>query len=449
MKILFVVHGMPPRYSAGTEVYTDALGRALSRNNDIVFFYRGNDLAIKEYCVITARADDMSFFCINNTLSRYSSFEDSYKNTEIDEAFSAVLEQVKPDLVHIQHLLYLSAGIIDKIRSCRIPVLMTLSDYWLICPQGQLFSGNASCRLQEGGVACCRCITYQLGIRRGLTRKYLFFKQRLPPLFLSICEKIYLGVVRFLCSGNQAYRLIQARDEFLKRACCQVDLFIAPSEYIRQVYINRGIPAGKIRHCSYGFNKTELTDVRRSRSSLVRFGYVGNLMHAKGVHILIDAFASVGVEKAELKIYGQVFSYKGALSHYDRMIRDMAGNRRNVQFMGGFAHDKVRIVYEGIDVLIVPSLWQENSPLVIQEAFLAKTPVIASRIGGIPELVTDGVNGLLFEPGNVEELRAAIERVIEDPSILDAWRANIPAVKSIEENAKELETIYAQLVSKP
>ncbi len=104
-----------------------------------------------------------------------------------------------------------------------------------------------------------------------------------------------------------------------------------------------------------------------------------------------------------------------------------------------------------IDVLLVPSIWLENAPLVIQEAFLSKTPVIASRIGGIPELVTDGINGLLLNPGDIKDLKEKIEYIIRNPEVIKKFKESIPEVKSIEENAKEMEEIYIRLIanSKP
>lgn len=78
---------------------------------------------------------------------------------------------------------------------------------------------------------------------------------------------------------------------------------------------------------------------------------------------------------------------------------------------------------------------------------MAKTPVIASRAGGIPELVKDGVNGLLFEPGDVQDLKKKIEYVIDNPALLDKLRQDMPVVKGIEENAGEMEEIYSGLIT--
>lgn len=110
--------------------------------------------------------------------------------------------------------------------------------------------------------------------------------------------------------------------------------------------------------------------------------------------------------------------------------------------MGEFNHQEVANIFKEIDVLVAPSIWQENSPLVIQEAFLSKTPVIASRIGGIPELIKDKENGLLFEPGNPDDLYDKMNILINDPHLIKRLKDGIIPPKSIQENALEIEELY-------
>ena len=113
--------------------------------------------------------------------------------------------------------------------------------------------------------------------------------------------------------------------------------------------------------------------------------------------------------------------------------------------MGEFEHDNIGRVLEEISVLVVPSIWSENSPLVILEAFLSKTPVIASRIGGIPEMVRDGVNGLLCKPKDVDDLREKVTSLISNPLLLDRLTAGILSVKPMEDHAKEIQDTYIRL----
>jgi len=96
-------------------------------------------------------------------------------------------------------------------------------------------------------------------------------------------------------------------------------------------------------------------------------------------------------------------------------------------------------------VLVVPSLWLENSPLVIHEAFLAGVPVVGARTGGINGLVSDGTNGLLYEPTSAAELGAALQRLIDQPELLAAFSRQLPDVKSIAEDARGWNALYTEV----
>ena len=109
---------------------------------------------------------------------------------------------------------------------------------------------------------------------------------------------------------------------------------------------------------------------------------------------------------------------------------------------GAIPHDQIAQALASIDVLVVPSIWPENAPLVIQEAFLAGVPVVASRIGGIPEMVTDGRNGLLFQAGDAEDLARTLARLLHEPGLLESLRAGIPPVRSIEEDVRFARSLY-------
>src|SRR5262249_12682423 len=131
----------------------------------------------------------------------------------------------------------------------------------------------------------------------------------------------------------------------------------------------------------------------------------------------------------------------------------VAGLRRQaaglpVQFMGGFERDAMRQVYDQLDALVVPSLWLENSPLVIHEAFMAGVPVIAARTGGIAELVTPVQNGLLYDPTSAGELAAALQSLIDGPERLEGFARQLPAVKSMAEDAREWEALYEEVLER-
>ena len=174
----------------------------------------------------------------------------------------------------------------------------------------------------------------------------------------------------------------------------------------------------------------------------LRIGFVGTLAWHKGAHVLVDAVRTLPASSYELRIFGDPAVAAGYAADLRRRADGLP-----VRFMGPFDRAGTAAVYGEVDVLVVPSLWPENSPLVIREAFMAGVPVVAARIGGISELVTDGVNGLLFNPRRTEELSSALRTLVVDRSRLEAFARAIPAVKSMKEHAAEWEGIYAEVLS--
>jgi glycosyltransferase involved in cell wall biosynthesis len=448
MRILYVSHGYPPASLAGVEIYTASLARSLSGRNSVCVFCRHEDCDAAEY-ITTARKDGQVDICsINNNFRQWVSFAGTYQDVRIADIFGRVLDRYKPDIVHIQSLLYLSAGIVAQVKKRNIPIVYTLNDYWLMCPQGQLFTENSRVCAGDLSADCRLCILYQLGIKKHVSAIYSFCRSWLPErVFLGIKDAYLQVAKKTFLSRKKTNLLLANRRAYMKDVCSAIDLFVAPSEHIAAGFIKYGIPQQKIVHMPYGFDTAKLSSVVKTSSGVVRFGFIGNFMPAKGLHVLIESFKGIPREKADLKIYGTSYSYKSALGGYVHKVASMA-RQGNIEFMGPFDNDRIRDVFENIDVLVVPSIWQENSPLVIREAFLTQTLVVASRIGGIPELITDGVNGFLFEAGNVADLRRVLTDIIDDPCLLRQARQGMPKVKGIDQSAAEFEILYAQLIER-
>jgi glycosyltransferase involved in cell wall biosynthesis len=159
--------------------------------------------------------------------------------------------------------------------------------------------------------------------------------------------------------------------------------------------------------------------------------------------VLIEAVKDLPPDAYELKIFGD---QKVFWNYSTELQRQAAG--LPVRFMGGFESAEAASVYAQLDVLVVPSLWPENSPLVIHEAYMVGVPVVGSRQGGIPDLVTDGVNGLTYDAFSRKALGQALRRLIDEPSLLQAFAARLPHVKTIEEDAREWNEVYITVIEK-
>jgi glycosyltransferase involved in cell wall biosynthesis len=163
--------------------------------------------------------------------------------------------------------------------------------------------------------------------------------------------------------------------------------------------------------------------------------------------VLVKAFRrlSCTADDAKLIIYGDPAK---AWPPFLRELKSAIGDDRRIVLGGSFPNQEAQRYYAGLDALVIPSIWYENSPNVILEAFASGTPVMASNLGGMAELVQHGVNGCLFEPNDVESLQSALQTIIADPQPLIDWRRQIPRVKTVDEEMRELETVYAIVLNK-
>jgi len=402
LKILVVIHGFPPYYMAGSEVYAYNKCIELSKKHEITVFTRIENEFQKSYSFSESIEDRIRIIRVNKP-SRDYTFRSKYQDFKIAQIFRGYIDKFQPDIVHINHLSHLTTLIIDVINEYQIPIVFTLHDYWMMCIRGQLIKDDYSLCTGPNSEKCIKCN------------------------------------MKYFTSEAHANKEIRHWLHMLSNVNQKVDLFIAPSRFLRKIYINFGIPEHKIIYMDYGFDKDLINGVQKTQSRKVRFGYLGRIIPVKGVSLLIDAFNEMDHSEAELNIYGRLPSSSIYLK--ERHINSA------IHFKGGYNYKDIGKVLSNIDVLVVPSIWCENSPLVIHEAFLAKIPVITSNLGGMAELVTHERNGLLFEPGNVEDLIEKMNLFIENPNLIERYSQET-YVRSIQEDVEEIEKLYVKLLRK-
>ena len=427
MKILYIIHDFLPKHQAGAEIYTYLLARELSQNHQVCLLFTEIQGSDRSYTLTRRQLDGLE--CIEVFRPPEAALlEEPYNDGQMDDIFISILEEYKPDIIHIQHLLYHSFHYPEIACKYNIPVVFTLHDYWLTCPRwGQRLQKNMEVCLDIDLHRCACCMRDEpAGNSRSLIHIFRHFLNaklgRTPTI-------------------NQMHRSLVKRASDALALNDYVDLFIAPSSFLKQEFVKFGIPGDKIVHSDNGSNTSGYARKEKHPGLKIRFGFIGTIAEHKGLHVLISAFNSIPTEKADLKIYGDL----GWFPHYSARLKAMTRSAA-ITFEGPVPNDTVAQILSEIDILIVPSIWFENSPLTIHEAFLAGVPVIASDFGGMRDLVTDHVNGLLFKVNNPESLRKAIEEILGSKELLSRFSRNIPKVKSIKENGQEMERLYSGLL---
>ena len=176
----------------------------------------------------------------------------------------------------------------------------------------------------------------------------------------------------------------------------------------------------------------------------MRLGFIGAFYEGKGVHVLLDAVRRLGREAAvELKIYGSEREFP----KYAARMRSLAGSDPRIRFCGTFPAGTIDRVLRDMDTLVVPSVWYENSPLVLHSAQAAGVPVIATNSPGMTEVIRDECNGLLFEKGDAEHLALQIGRLIDDRDLLCRLSSSAIKPKTMAVYVNELEYHYGRIIA--
>ncbi len=284
--------------------------------------------------------------------------------------------------------------------------------------------------------------------------------------FLGICNHFGQMVKRpsfFLCNAASAHDCARCfpekteqdfflRELYLKRFFGLVDHFVSPSQFLLDRYVAWGLPAARMSMVENGMPEPENglalpPEPEHHGAEGLVLGFFGQVSRLKGVNVLIDAARMLetdGVTGVRFEVYGDYSNQPQAFrDDFDRRLADAPGNFR---FMGPYENSRVRSLMQGVDAVMVPSVWWENSPLVIQEAFTARRPVICSDIGGMAEKVRDGVDGFHFRAGNPASLAALARRLAKEPQRLRALSATIAVPPTIRETSRTMLKLYRRLV---
>lgn len=447
MNILLTVHQFLPDYSAGTEVLTFETAKELRRMGHAVQVFTG--YPAREHRNDADRFDhyEVEGIPVHRFHHSYvpmggqeNTTEAEYDNHLFATYFRKFLKREDFDVVHFFHLGRLSASAVDVCQEAALPMVLTPTDFWFVCPTNQLRLPDGSmCKgPAPNGVNCLRHVV-SLNQPAAVQARVAAMPDWLLATALRLIDKGYLQRERL---SNQV-RAFYRRPGFLRERLNRIDLVLVPTRLMENILKGNGLDYRRVVFCPYGINLKHIEKRPQITGARLRVGFIGTLYEHKGVHVLIRAVRSVPNLPLELKIYGR----QDEFPEYVQELKRLAGDDERVQFCGTFPNCEIGRVFTGLDCLVVPSIWYENTPLVIYSAQAAACPVVASNLGGMTEAVHHNVNGLLFEPGDVDGMASLLNRLCSDPSILLRLSAKAIKPKSSEEYATQVEDSYRRLVS--
>jgi glycosyltransferase involved in cell wall biosynthesis len=404
MKAMVIVHAHPDFSVGGAEIAAYNLFRTLKARSgfgESIFLAR-SDLASQAHGSIMLRRPGEYLW--RQDVGDWFRLR-AQNPMAVMGAFREFLKTERPDVVFLHHYVHIGVEVLREIK-LTLPdcvLIVTLHEYFAICNrQGQMVKNN----------------TKKLCYREGLEDCSNCFPERTPQDFWL--RKHY----------------IQKHFEF-------ADAFVSPSEFLRKRHIEWGIPAEHIVVIENGQPvshapppKDGATNPAHGRT---RFGFFGQITEYKGVEILLQA---VHVVPGELRARMAVEVHGANLEWQTQAFQELIETLRkplivegSLRWVGPYEQTELAQRMSKVDWVVVPSIWWENSPLVIQEAFVNGKPVICAGIGGMAEKVRDGVDGLHFEVRNPLDLADVLIRAVLEQGLCDRLRGNIRKPLTLEECA--------------
>lgn len=332
----------------------------------------------------------------------------SIYSIEAEKKFAKLIDREKPDLIHLQNIhAHLTPSIIVEASRRDIPVVWTLHDYKLVCP-------NSHFLIDKTNQICEDCSRHRY-------YKAIFHRCKKNSLLASFaaCSEAYIH--NFLRFGSM------------------VDAYLCPSRFLQLKLINEGYSKAKTIHLSYFLDGNQLNCTREDRGYIL---FLGKLESIKGIYYLLEAAKENPL--INVKLAGNLDPVNS--KHIQKLFSS------NIDYLGMKYGDELSSLTSLSRVVVLPSIWYENQPFSILEAFAHGKPVIASRLGGMIELVKDGERGLLVEPGNAAELATAMKWMIDHP--VEAQKMGENALAYVQQNHSEathyeqLMTIYESIISR-
>lgn len=407
MRIALFVHCYYPEHYFGTESYTRLLARNLREmgHEPVVVTATFAGEPRQADLVERYRIDDIPVLRIDKNRLPHASLGDTYLQRSMIEIQTQLLREIEPDVVHVTHLINHTASLLSVCERLAIPAFATFTDFFGFCFNNKLEAANgALCSGPNQQRSNCIACLLKDSPAPTRTRRWLQGPRARGLVSRALARRPELA-------GAEAGGIVdlQARPNRLLDAYRTYRAAIAPSGFLCGAYRSNGFE--NLVLSRFGVDIDRSAKPERA-SGPVRLGYIGQLAPHKGVHLLIDALRAVGSASLGLDIFGS----EGQDPAYARDLRLRSADLR-VDFKGTFAAEELARVLGALDVVVIPSTWYENSPLILLQALATRTPVVISDVAGMTEFLLPGENGFAFRRGDTASLARVLQRFADEPDL--------------------------------
>lgn len=433
-------HHFPPRHTGGVEWITLHAARWLQSHGADVEIVCVEEILPGTSGEVLVRVDDEMGMRVHRlsipSPFGMANFRQSYWNERIRAWFSGLLENNRPDLIHLHSGYLLTVSPLAAAQQLGIPTVISLHDYWTVCPRIQLLHPDGTRCAGPSPERCAWCL-------RTEQRRYREPDRLSGGLLSRWMEKP--AIARLL--GASSVQQIKERQSTVRQVLQRCNAILAHARLVRDLILQTGVEEKRVLLSPYGLDTSAWPDPlpQKNTSDALRIGYLGNLIPTKGAAILVQAFRILKTSRqVELRIYGDLEKDPA----FGRELQHLANGDERIHFLGRYENARVPYLMQDIDVLVVPSLWNETGPLVTLEGLACHTPVVVSDIPNMVHQVRAEEDGLVFQTGNAASLAGQLERLATQPGLLEHLRNGIQPVRTLDEQMQDWITAYTLAVEK-
>jgi glycosyltransferase involved in cell wall biosynthesis len=445
MRIALFVHAFFPDHFYGTEKYTLDLARGLCSLGHDVTVVTANSAGETNQpdAVIRYTFDRLPVVSIDKKHFPVKRVRETYYQPQLYDTLDRIVKDLQPELAHVTHLINHTAVLLDVLQDRGVPTVATLTDFFGFCYTNQLQAADGSpCGGPSPSRSNCLECAFKGMVEHSSSSRVVRWAG--SPQFRGARSELILLASRLpLLHGSWVGQLVddlQERPGLLRQKYRSYDALITPTRFLRDAYESNGFTE-PMHNIWFGSDIDRSPKPVRTAGEGIRIGFIGQLAPHKGIDLLIDAFTRLPTPAAELFVFGR--EEPGSSFTQDLRARAMG---YAIRFLGAFPQEDLKNVMDSLDLVVIPSRWNENSPLVLLNALATHTPVIVSDVPGLTEFLQPEQNGIAFALSDVDALEAALRRFINGELDARAMSLQTAYARTSASVAEDVQRIYHGLV---
>ncbi|WP_455929904.1 glycosyltransferase family 4 protein [Pseudomonas fluorescens] len=441
MKIVFFVHCFFPDHFYGTETYTLELAKNYAAwGHDVTVvsaIFQGEPAT--ENLLSHFEYEGIKVICLDKNKVPHSRIKETYYQPEMREILKSLLSELQPDVVHVTHLINHTSVLLEATTALGIPTYATFTDFFGFCLNNKLEAADgALCagpsRSRSNCVAC-----YIKEAARGKVGGWMGYAKSATAAKVIATSATFLRKMPGLKNGE----IDGTIEDIARRPDTLISLYnqgykgaVAPTAFLKKAYLANEVKV-PMHALWFGIDIDRTAKPTRSSDHVPTIGFIGQIAPHKGTDLLVDAFQRLPKNSARLKIYGPADQDPAYMA--DLRAKAAGGD---IEFLGTFDKGDMVDILKDLDLLVVPSKWYENSPLVLLNALATHTPVLVSDVQGMTEFLEPGVNGLAFARGSADDLYKKLSSLVLAPATLYGMSTTTNYDRTPETMAKETFAMY-------